>query len=505
MGFQQREDFLADLQLKRMQIKNMYNSLLGTQGDIHAEALSLLEGKLNDKELTGYLSFRRVKYPDRCLVNLKNIREQLAAFRTIQERTITREVIPLILENALTAESPDRALAGLEKLLTTYGIKTVHMTALKGQNELMKGIVKLFSLSPYLTGIFLSDHYYLDILIEEWSILKSLKKIEERLGRAVERERDFLSVIAEFRRFEEIRIGTLFLLNILKTKDLFSGLSHLAEAIIKVVADRFKTEGLSVIALGKLGGREMTFGSDLDIVFVSQTPEAMTVAERIMKALTAYSDRGLVYSVDTRLRPDGSKGILVKDIEGYRDYYLKKAQNWEIQALLKARPAGGDEKLARVFIAMAKDVILQKGSGVERAYVTAMREKIVKELSQESRGIDIKLGPGGIEEVEFFIQYLQLNHAKRHPEILVQSTLLAIDRLARIDVISASDRDALKNAYEYFRKLETFLRLNEEQLLTAGSDSADLSTQFMGHGTEDEFLEHVRTLRENVLAVINGN
>jgi glutamate-ammonia-ligase adenylyltransferase len=505
MGFQQREDFLADLQLKRMQIKNMYNSLLGTQGDIHAEALSLLEGKLNDKELTGYLSFRRVKYPDRCLVNLKNIREQLAAFRTIQERTITREVIPLILENALTAESPDRALAGLEKLLTTYGIKTVHMTALKGQNELMKGIVKLFSLSPYLTGIFLSDHYYLDILIEEWSILKSLKKIEERLGRAVERERDFLSVIAEFRRFEEIRIGTLFLLNILKTKDLFSGLSHLAEAIIKVVADRFKTEGLSVIALGKLGGREMTFGSDLDIVFVSQTPEAMTVAERIMKALTAYSDRGLVYSVDTRLRPDGSKGILVKDIEGYRDYYLKKAQNWEIQALLKARPVGGDEKLARVFIAMAKDVILQKGSGVERAYVTAMREKIVKELSQESRGIDIKLGPGGIEEVEFFIQYLQLNHAKRHPEILVQSTLLAIDRLARIDVISASDRDALKNAYEYFRKLETFLRLNEEQLLTAGSDSADLSTQFMGHGTEDEFLEHVRTLRENVLAVINGN
>jgi glutamate-ammonia-ligase adenylyltransferase len=505
MGFEQREDFLADLRIKRMQIKNMYNSLLGTQEDVHAEALNLLEGKLNDKELTGYLSFRRVKYPDKCLVNLKNIREQLAAFRTIQERTITREVIPLLLENALTAESPDRVLSGLEKLLTTYGIKTVHMTALKGQSELMKGIIKLFSLSPYLTGIFLSDHYYLDILIEEWSILKSLKKIEERLGRAVKRERDFSSVIAEFRRFEEIRIGILFLLNILKIKDLFRGLSHLAEAIIKAVVDKFKTEGLSVIALGKLGGREMTFGSDLDIVFVSQTPEAITVAERIVKTLTAYSDRGLVYSVDTRLRPDGSKGILVKDIEGYRDYYLKKAQNWEIQTLLKARPAGGDEKLARLFIAMAKDVILQKGSGVERADITAMREKIMKELSQESRGIDIKLGPGGIEEIEFFVQYLQLNHSKRHPEILVQSTALAIDRLAKIDVISASDRDVLKNAYEYFRKLETFLRLNEEQLMTAGSDVAGLSAQFMGYRTEEEFLEHIRTLRENVLEVINVN
>ncbi|KPK01471.1 MAG: hypothetical protein AMK71_05400 [Nitrospira bacterium SG8_35_4] len=504
MGFEQREDFLADLQLKRMQIKNMYNSLLGTQEDVQNEALNLLEGKLNDKELTGYLSFRRVKYPDRCLVNLKNIREHIAAFRTIQERTITREVVPLLLENALAAESPDRALSGLEKLLTTYGIKTVHMTALKAQNELMKGIVKMFSLSPYLTGMFLSDHYYLDILIEEWSILKSLKKIEERLARAVERERDFSSVIAEFRRFEEIRIGILFLLNILKIKDLFRGLSHLAEAIIKTVVARFHIKGLSVIALGKLGGREMTFGSDLDIVFVSETSEAMTAAERIVKTLTAYSDRGLVYSVDMRLRPDGSKGILVKDIEGYREYYLKKAQNWEIQALLKARPAGGDEKLARSFIAMAKEVILQKGSGVERADIAAMREKIMKELSQESRGIDIKLGPGGIEEVEFFVQYLQLNHSQRHPEILVQSTGLAIDRLAKIDVISASDRDMLKNAYEYFRKLETFLRLNEEQFITAGSDCAGLSGHFMGHGTEEEFFDHLRTLREHVLAVVNA-
>lgn len=503
MGFEWREDFLADLSLKRMQIKNMYNSLLGTQDDVHAEALDLLEGKLNDKELVGYLSFRGVKDPGICLPNIKNIREHLAAFRTMQERAVSREVMPQLLENALTAESPDRALSGLEKLLTTYGVKTVHLTALKGQNELMKGIIKLFSLSPYLTGIFLSDHYYLDILIEEWSILKSLKATEQRLSRAAGSGRDFVSIIAEFRRFEEIRIGILFLLDILKIRDLFRGLSHLAEAIMRTVVERFNTAGLSVIALGKLGGREMTFGSDLDIVFVSETPEAMTAAERIVKTLTAYSDRGLVYSVDTRLRPDGSKGILVKDIEGYKNYYLEKARNWEIQALLKARPAGGDEKLSRLFMAMARDVILQKGGIVEREEIRAMRERIMKELSQEPEGLDIKLGPGGIEEIEFYVQYLQLNQSKKHPEILVQSTALALDRLAKTDVISASDRGALKDAYEYFRKLETFLRLNGERIVAAGSESAGLSAQFMGHGTEEEFLERIRTLRENVMAVIS--
>jgi len=503
MGCAGKEDFLAELRIKRMQIKNMYNSLLGTREDINAEALNLLEGNLNDKELSGYLSFRRVIYPETCLVNLKNIREHLAAFRTMQERAVAREVIPMLLENALTAESPDRAVAGLAKLLTSYGIKTVHMTALKEQNELMKGLVKLFSLSPYLTGIFLSDHYYLDLLIEEWSIQKSLKKTGERLARAVGRQHEVSSVLAEFRRFEEVRIGILFLLNILKTEDLFRGLSHLAEAIIKTVVGRLNVGGISIIGLGKLGGREMTFGSDLDIVFVSQTHEAMTAAEKIVRTLTAYSDRGPVYSVDMRLRPDGSKGILVKDIEGYRDYYLKKARNWEFQALLKARPVGGDEKLGRLFVAMARDVILQKGTGVERADISAMREKIMQELARESKGIDIKLGPGGIEEIEFIVQFLQLRNSRRHPGLLVQGTVPAIDRLARINIISASEGELLKNAYNYFRRIETFLRLNEERLVTPGSESAVLSARFMGHGSEEELLEHIRTLRETVLTAIS--
>jgi glutamate-ammonia-ligase adenylyltransferase len=239
-------------------------------------------------------------------------------------------------------------------------------------------------------------------------------------------------------------------------------------------------------------------------LFVSETPEAMRSAERILKTLTAYTDRGLIYSVDMRLRPDGARGILVKDIRGYRDYYLKSAQNWEVQALLKARPVGGDVQFAGLFKEMAKEVIMHRGSSIEKSDITAMRERIVKELSQESRGMDIKLGPGGIEDIEFFIQYLQLRHAGSCPEVLGQNTMKIIRRLAEKNIITDTDRDTLHGAFDYYGKLQTFLRLNEDQVIVEGSDLADLSATFMEHKTTEEFLGYVRMLRENVLSLIHN-
>jgi glutamate-ammonia-ligase adenylyltransferase len=502
MGFQSKDHFLANLRLRRMQIKNMYNSLLGTKEEVHAEALNLLEGNLTDEELSGYLSFRKVKYPNRCLANMKSIREHMGSLQTLQERSIAREVIPQLLENALIAESPDRALAGLDKILTTYGIKTAHLMAFREQRELMAGIIKIFSLSPYLTRIFLSSQHYLDILIEEWAILKTLKAMEERLRRALKRGEDFESILAEFKRFEEVRLGLLFLSNILRAEDLFRGLSYVAEVIIKTIIEKFECMELAVIGLGKLGSREMTFGSDIDIIFVSKTHKEMKSAEKVMKTLTAYTDMGLLYDVDTRLRPDGSKGILVKNIEGYKNYYLDHAQSWEIQALLRARPIGGEESLARSFIDMAKAVILQKGRMIKKHDILAMRDRIIRELSLESKGIDIKLGPGSMEEIEFYVQFLQLQYAEKAPDILVQNTLSAINRLAKKGILSSEHRDTLYNAYEYFRKLQTFLRLNEEIAIVEDSDIIELSAKFMDHKSPEDFLSYVENLRYRVLAVI---
>ncbi len=503
MGAPSRDEFLANLRVKRMQIKSMYNSLLGSQEDVNNEAMSLLEGGLKDKELTEYLSFRKVVYPERCIVSLKKIRDNMRVFHTAQERSISREVIPQLLENALNAENPDRAIAGIESLLTTYGIKTAHLTAFKEQKELLLGVVKIFSMSPYLTRIFLSNQYYLNILIEEWSIFKSLSVMEGKLGRTIQKREEFFSGLAKFRRLEEVRFGMLFLLKILTVEDLFRGLSYLAEAIIKSVVEHFSSDNLTVIALGKLGGREMTFGSDLDIVFVSGSSEGRTAGEKVMKALTAYTDMGQLYEVDTRLRPEGSKGLLVQDLEGYRNYYLKHAQNWEIQALLKARPVGGDEDLAKEFMEMVKDVILIRGSEMKKDDITAMRERIIKELTDESGGIDVKLGPGGIGEIEFYIQYLQLHNAGRYPEILVQNTTAAMHRLEKKNMLTASGSKMLSDAYGYYRKIETLLRLNEDRIISLDSDMTTMSSKFMSYTDNEEFLKEIKEFRKRVLNIIN--
>jgi glutamate-ammonia-ligase adenylyltransferase len=502
LGFQEKEGFLADLKLKRMQVKNMYNSLLGTQEDVHAESLNLLEGNLNDHELSGYLLFRGVKDAQKGMAAIKGINEHMEEFRTMSERSVIREVLPQMIERALTSEAPDRVLAGLEGLISSYRIRTAHLNAVKAQPELMMGIINIFSFSPYLSRIFLSNQYYLNILIEEWSILKTLRVIEERLGRAVEGAEDLKSVLAGFRRMEEIRIGILFLLDILNVEDLCRGLSHLAEAIIKTVLNEVDCKGLSVIALGTLGGREMTFGSDLDIVFVSETPEAMAAAEKVLKVLTAYTDMGMLYSVDTRLRPDGARGILAKDIEGYRAYYMKNAQNWEIQALLKARPVGGNQGLGRSFINMAKEVILQRGKDIKKTDIAEMRSRIMKELAHESKGMDIKLGPGGIGEIEFYVQLLQLRNAREFPEVLVQNTLTAISRLAKKQVISPSEKNTYYKSYKYFRKIQTYLRLNEEHVIAEGTEVTALASKLMKHKSQKEFLSRLEKVREDVLSAI---
>jgi len=419
----------------------------------------------------------------------------------MNERSTAREVIPQLLESALNAESPDRALAGLESLITTYGIKAAHLKAITEQKELMNGIIRIFSLSPYLTRIFLSNQIYLDFLIEEWKILKTPEMLAEGLKRKIKRGDDLSRSFAEYKRYEEVRLGIFFLQDILEIDDLLMGLSHLAEVIIRTSVERTGFKPISVIALGKLGGQEMTFGSDIDIIFLSDARGSMTAAEKIIRMLTTYTDAGIVYSVDTRLRPDGSKGILVNNLEGYRNYYLKKAQRWEVQALMRARPVAGDTALGGAFREMLKEVIRQRGREVRLEDLHNMRERIIREASHEAEGMDIKLGPGGIEEIEFYVQFLQIHHAFDAPEILVQNTQMAINQLSRKGVLKQGEAEMLYNAYRYYRRLETFLKLNEEQVLMEESRITELSGMFMGHKDKEEFWSYLKALRKNILSL----
>jgi len=367
----------------------------------------------------------------------------------------------------------------------------------------MSGIVALFAASPFLTRAFLSSHYYLDILIEEWTISRTMRDIKRRLRHVTDEPGSMSAALAQYRRFEEIRLGMLFLLQIISVEDLCRGLSQLAQAIVSKVVSLSGCRDIAVIALGKLGGREMTFGSDLDIIFVSDNPDAMRTAEMVMRALTYYSDMGLLYKVDTRLRPDGSKGPLVNTVEGYRAYYADKAHNWEIQALLKARPAGGSAQVGRAFLAMARDVLICRGGSINGVEILDMRKRIVRELSHESEGIDIKLGPGGIEEIEFCVQSLQLQHAAKHPYVLVQNTGTAIRHLMQRGLLRKIDAVDLYDKYRYLRGLETLLRLHEEDVFREGAHVTEMASVFMKASDTGAFFHGIQSIREDVLDLIS--
>jgi glutamate-ammonia-ligase adenylyltransferase len=146
--------------------------------------------------------------------------------------------------------------------------------------------------------------------------------------------------------------------------------------------------GMAVLAFGKLGGREVTFSSDLDIIFVSsgEVKEADTrTAQRLLRMLISHTRDGIAYNVDTRLRPEGTKGPLVSSVESFRNYYTKAAAFWEFQALLKARPVAGDKQTGVLFMKMAAEKLAARGPEIKAADILQMRERIQRELSKKAK------------------------------------------------------------------------------------------------------------------------
>jgi glutamate-ammonia-ligase adenylyltransferase len=191
----------------------------------------------------------------------------------------------------------------------------------------------------------------------------------------------------------------------------------------------------------------------------------------------------------------------VNDIEGYETYYLSSARPWEIQSLLRARPVAGDMNLLRAFQLLRRKVIMQRGREVRGTDIMDMRRRIVREVSRESSGYDLKNGPGGIKEIEFMIQYLQLKHAAERPDLVTHHTVSAFKRLSKYAILDEDTRDFLFNSYSFLRTVDTLLRMNEEDVLQTDSDLIDILTGFLNIRSKDEFMQKIKDIRKSVLEI----
>ena len=287
----------------------------------------------------------------------------------------------------------------------------------------------------------------------------------------------------------------------------------------------------TIIGMGKFGGRELNFSSDLDVMMVysaeGETTNGLSNAEYFAKLglelINRFKDMGsgTIYEIDVRLRPYGTGGALALPLYGYKSYYEQHAETWERQALIRARPVAGDECLGRCFLEVAhsfaysqpltQDEVAEIIHTRQRKEAQATRLVTTKRRRHRKKTRDVKSGYGGLVDIEFAVQTLQLIHGTQYPRVRVQNTLDAIAQLREIDTISTSDEEHLVRDYEFLRRVENSLRIVHDRPLDALPDrSAELDRLAKRVGYVDkrqsateQFLKDYREFTEDTRELFN--
>ncbi len=299
----------------------------------------------------------------------------------------------------------------------------------------------------------------------------------------------------------------------LAVDDVAAELADLAEATLGAalrVAEHEHPDAsarLAVIAMGKCGGRELNYVSDVDVVFVAEpgdaAPAATTLAAAMMRACSETTAEGSIWPVDAALRPEGRSGPLVRTVASHVGYYERWANTWEFQALLKARPVAGDAALGAQYVASVAPMVWSaagRPSFVED--VQAMRRRVVGSLPAAEASRQVKLGPGGLRDVEFAVQLLQLVHGRGDEALRSPTTLVALAALAEGGYVGRDDAASLAAAYRFLRTVEHRLQLQHlrrTHLLPADEAGLRWLSRSIGHRDlatwQTEYDGHVREVR----------
>ena len=306
-------------------------------------------------------------------------------------------------------------------------------------------------------------------------------------------------MLARFRRRQLLRIVLRDVLGLATLPVVTGELSNLADAILDFAYEEVRrrlvarhgeptvtgpdglrrTCGFAVIALGKLGGQELNYSSDIDLMFVytangeTTGPDSISnkeffkkVANQYTELLSTYTTDGLCYRVDLRLRPDGRLGEICISLEGAERYYQERARDWEKQMLIKARVCAGDRQLGRELLDFVEPLIYSSSLDFRAVEaISEARERISEKLAAKRAhaGLDIKLAPGGIRDIEFLVQCLQRLHGGREAWVRHGGTLFALSRLHDKDLLSASEYARLASAYQFLRHLEHRLQFYDDR------------------------------------------
>jgi glutamate-ammonia-ligase adenylyltransferase len=513
LGYPDEAAFAVALARHTAAVSRLF-ATLGDPTDELADVTAILRGELAEAEEVAALS--RLGFSD-----VVAARAELARARRHSDSPLTpaaaasgrtaRIGAALLTEIAASAD-PDQALRTFGDLIARRGAAWSLWPLLDEHPPIVRLLGSIFGASAYLARTLVDSPELIDLLIQlgQTAPTRSVAEVAADLGRRLATvdphdTEAVWSAVAEVKNGHVLRVGLADFAGALDPLAVCAELTVIAEACLgwalaiveALLADRHGRPGdarLAVLGLGKLGGHELGYAADLDVVFVytgddRESDGAVSLsavewfsrcAQRLLGALRLRTPRGRLYEIDTRLRPSGSSGLLVTSLAGWRRYHAEDARLWERQALIKLRPVAGDRELGEHVARLAADTVYGQppaAAGGARAIADAilqMRDRIERELGPGPRAAgDLKVGTGGIVDVEFAAQYLQLVHGHAHPSLQTTGTAPALAAAAVAGVAPADDLAVLAQGYRFLRKIEHRLRVVHDQAISRLPEARD--------------------------------
>ena len=459
--------------------------------------MEILESIISgDEGLSQYLAGKGFSDPAKAVSNLRLISEGA-------DEGLLRENLTPLVHYCSRSANPDVCLNNFERVCAAFPAPADFFKLIAGRPDALKVLAPLFASSLFLVRFILSEPLRLVNWLTGPGTLdapRDRETVRKEMLAACPPQTPLVDASRLLRRFkytEFLRITARDLLGIAGVSETTAELSNLADAVLEAAyragrhildnkyglpqykASSGKTSRcpFTVIAMGKLGGRELNFSSDIDILFLygkdgdTSGPRVITshqyfveLSEIIVKLIGEKTPDGFVFRVDTRLRPEGEKGDLAQSLAGYETYYESWGRTWERSALIKARPCAGDMELGRDFTQAVRPFVFRKYLDYSAiAEIRDLKLRIESSPSHEAMALDVKLGPGGIREIEFFVSTLQLVYGGREPGIRELGTLRALHRLALAGLITFEEQGELSRAYEFLRLAEHRLQVVDER------------------------------------------
>ncbi|HWV54038.1 bifunctional [glutamine synthetase] adenylyltransferase/[glutamine synthetase]-adenylyl-L-tyrosine phosphorylase [Pseudorhodoplanes sp.] len=493
LGYDSTEAFSDVLLLHLRNVQQHYSRLFEPVVQAPEAVLQFPEGE-DSRDTLDRLAAMGFRNPLEISALVRNwLNGRYPALRSEFARSQLRLLTPSLIEQLARSENREQAVLAFDRFLSgLHATGGARLISLLLQNpDLLALVALMLGTAPRLADILSHQPQVMDALIDPafFGALPNAETLASELARSLDQSVSYEDRLDRLRLFGQehmFLIGVRILSGTVSAEQAGEAFARLADVIIRALHaqvetmfaqsyGRIREQKTALLALGKLGGREMTASSDLDLILVydfdDEHPESdgerplygaqyfARLTKRLVSALTSQTNYGALYHVDMRLRPSGRSGPVATKLDSFRDYQMNEAWTWEHMALTRARVVSASQGFGEKVGEMIRSVLAQpRDAGTIAGDAYEMRMAIATERGEADRW-DLKYAAGGLIDIEFIAQYLQLVHADAHPDILDPSTARVLERAARLGLLSAEDSEVLRPAVHLYQNLSQILRL----------------------------------------------